>query len=161
MKYMAFLAVVLIVSVAAAFSINNVVAIAKVAGEVSISKCSDTDGGMDYFVRGVVTVKKGHMIFSYADYCQKIGKKRHNLVEFYCTSDGKAKSVKYECPGGCSEGMCKSGCRPGYMPFFSHCTCSMTCIKAGFMVRDCARVCPNEQQSGTVGVPGLVSPFEP
>ncbi|MCD6477789.1 MAG: hypothetical protein J7K87_02180, partial [Candidatus Aenigmarchaeota archaeon] len=59
--------------------------------------CTDSDGGVNYYVKGTTTDIEG----TASDYCED-GK---TLVERYCS--GKYQTiVKYNCPYGCSNGAC-------------------------------------------------------
>lgn len=61
--------------------------------------CTDTDGGLNYEVRGTVTSGRSQS----ADYCST----SNILVEYYCSSSGKKASRTYACPYGCSAGACQ------------------------------------------------------
>jgi len=63
--------------------------------------CTDSDGGIDYYIRGYVEVKdsKGVIIASDWDDCDE---------EFYCKADGTAGIIAPACPNGCSNGACIS-----------------------------------------------------
>ncbi len=76
--------------------------------------CTDSDGGMDYRVRGTVTGREigGSATVTKTDYCQ------HNaaVVEFFCTPRSTEGGVVYEvnnaihdCTSSCVEGACVSG----------------------------------------------------
>lgn len=67
--------------------------------------CSDTDGGMDYNVKGVVTDSSG----SFEDYClEGATSSGPNLGERWC-ADGVAHFTAYACPNGCENGACRAG----------------------------------------------------
>jgi len=59
--------------------------------------CTDTDGGIEYDIQGIVT-RNGE---EFADYCE-IGV----LTEYYCKEDGIVGSEDYICPAGCQDGVC-------------------------------------------------------
>ena len=65
--------------------------------------CIDSDGGLNYNVRGTVT--KGSL--SYTDYC---GAQQANgsqyVLEQYCDASNNIQQVPYLCPGLCSNGNC-------------------------------------------------------
>ena len=59
--------------------------------------CNDSDGGLDYYVKGVEYTQEG----SKEDYCLS----EDRLVELYCVGD-EPESENYNCPNGCSDGAC-------------------------------------------------------
>lgn len=61
-------------------------------------KCSDTDGGIFSYSRGIVTASKK----KYNDTCYST----NILTENYCTSKGKKTSLRIVCPRGCYNGEC-------------------------------------------------------
>jgi hypothetical protein len=68
--------------------------------------CTDSDGGKNYYTKGTVTVctfyVDGGGCGAAVDQCSSDGT---TLTEGYCDgTDGK--SVKYECPNGCRNGVC-------------------------------------------------------
>jgi subtilisin family serine protease len=69
--------------------------------------CTDSDGGIDYYVKGTVytTEKSGGFVSTgtYYDLCWNNGPALH---EWYCGSDNKAVESIYTCPYGCSNGAC-------------------------------------------------------
>ena len=62
------------------------------------SKCSDTDGGKDYYVKGDTDGTNGE----FQDSCSTRGRIR----EYYCDGD-MALNVLYRCPKGCLNRACK------------------------------------------------------
>ncbi|HLC78391.1 MAG TPA: hypothetical protein VJH92_04660 [Candidatus Nanoarchaeia archaeon] len=64
--------------------------------------CSDSDGGVNYNVKGVVTTENG----DYTDYCFSDAR---NLVEYSCLGTAKTNQT-YSCPKGCdvAKGQCKA-----------------------------------------------------
>ncbi|MBI3622719.1 hypothetical protein HY212_01390 [Candidatus Pacearchaeota archaeon] len=72
------------------------------------STCTDTDGGLNYNVRGTVTVTNFSGTYNYIDSCITTGDKTTaNLKEFYCNNN-QAISTSYKCVNGCFNGACKS-----------------------------------------------------
>jgi len=69
--------------------------------------CTDTDGGENYTVKGIVnTVKTDGTKGTYTDYCrQSDGPFKGYVFEYHCTSTGVA-STNYKCPKGCNNGAC-------------------------------------------------------
>ncbi len=59
--------------------------------------CTDTDDGLEYAVKGTVTVDNEEL----TDSCQE-----NAVVEYYC-SQNQARIKVYACPNGCAEGACK------------------------------------------------------
>lgn len=74
----------------------------EIAGGVAVSKCTDSDGGLNYYTKGTCKGVNG----DFADYCQG-----SYLMEYYCSNNRcLAKSVS--CPSGyvCSNGACVVPC---------------------------------------------------
>jgi hypothetical protein len=61
--------------------------------------CNDSDGGLDYYVRGTVTLSNGTIV---NDVCYNT----NTLGEFQCTSDNSFFQSSYNCPNGCFNGAC-------------------------------------------------------
>lgn len=76
------------------------------------SKCTDSDGGKDYYVKGTLTFTKGTLTsaipIEYPDKCGSSSK----LNERFCgvskeeRSDDWVESTTYDCPNGCKDGAC-------------------------------------------------------
>lgn len=62
--------------------------------------CTDSDGGLNYYVRGQIEIKDslGNIVASDWDDCDE--------EEFYCNENGTAGIVPLICPYGCSDGAC-------------------------------------------------------
>lgn len=71
------------------------------------AECTDTDGGSDSNVKGIVTDKWGDSV---SDYCYDVD----NVYEYYCASDGNAASTIILCPTNtvCSDGRCVDDTNP-------------------------------------------------
>jgi len=84
--------------------------------------CIDSDGGRDYYVKGVVLGKyhvnaggeitvsdtafgEGDECCNLCDFTENINEGIY-LREGYCDEEGVARFKKYECPDGCQEGVC-------------------------------------------------------
>jgi len=65
-------------------------------------KCTDSDGGLNYFVKGTVIPRSSENTFS--DACTDSGV----LMEGTCDEQG-GKVYSYSCPNGCNNGACVSG----------------------------------------------------
>jgi len=78
-----------------------VLLIISIVGVISLvsAECSDSDNGINYYSKG--SAQDSNQTIS--DMCVADNPKQ--LSEAYC-EDGIAKSVKYDCPNGCSEGAC-------------------------------------------------------
>jgi hypothetical protein len=63
----------------------------------NIPKCSDSDGGLNYDVKGIASYKNNN----YFDRCIN----KNQLIEYYCKND-KIASYYYKCIRGCKEGVC-------------------------------------------------------
>jgi len=71
-------------------------------GEQQNAVCADSDGGINYAVKGTcVDSVHGN---AFADTCD--GK---FVVEYYCTMDDACTFNKYSCPYGCYDGSCNEG----------------------------------------------------
>jgi hypothetical protein len=66
--------------------------------------CSDSDGGLDYYTKGTVSVctftDTGGSCGGLVDFCSG-----NILTEGYCKGS-ESKSIKYTCPYGCADGRC-------------------------------------------------------
>ena len=82
------------------------------------TKCTDSDGGKNYFEKGYVTgtcvdCSPPGIVSGNTDSCANVdaaGKvtmveTSQKLVEFYCTSNGWLREI-YNCPKGCAAGAC-------------------------------------------------------
>ena len=65
----------------------------------TIPRCTDSDGGKNYSVKGTLRTKYGVEI---ADQCIN----RSSLREYYCEDDGGVGMVDYTCTYACSDGAC-------------------------------------------------------
>ena len=82
-------------------------------------KCTDSDGGLNYYVKGTTTDSNGQ---SGTDFCWnydplKYGPCQGNtngcvLAEHYCKDDGTLGKTKYNCPYGCLNGACGATIAP-------------------------------------------------
>jgi hypothetical protein len=77
--------------------------------------CTDSDGGLNYYIRGQVVGPIGPGEGSNGlDYCYNGPGTQSNtttgkyLLEWSCTSSGGADGKTYECPNGCLNGACKT-----------------------------------------------------
>ena len=69
-----------------------------------IIKCTDSDGGKDYYVKGITS--KGAEKFE--DECISFKDNSTILQEWYCASDEQVDYDKYQCPQSCIDGACVS-----------------------------------------------------
>ena len=67
---------------------------------VSPTTCTDSDGGLDYYIQGTTTDSST----SKTDNCFNDGTNR--LAEYYCTETNIAEQINYICPNGCQDGAC-------------------------------------------------------
>ena len=85
---------------------NNQATIRVILNTSGNAKCSDSDGGINYFLKGCASVcsytSTGGGCGLVCDTCSG-----NTLTETYCESN-QGKTIKYECPSGytCSEGAC-------------------------------------------------------
>ncbi|NIA03744.1 MAG: hypothetical protein GWP09_00145 [Nitrospiraceae bacterium] len=69
----------------------------------NITKCVDTDGGLNPYVKGsIILVKGGSRETIFTDQCQNDG----TLIEGVCTSNSQWKRESIRCSGVCSDGIC-------------------------------------------------------
>ncbi len=72
------------------------------------NSCNDTDGGLNYFVRGNVSGYFNDNPYNYMDYCAS----NAMLREYYCNGT-ISNSINYTCSYGCANGAClKSPFKP-------------------------------------------------
>jgi hypothetical protein len=63
--------------------------------------CIDSDDGLDYSVKGTVTItNEDDSTKKYTDYCRH-GSAEGYVYEYYC-ANGTVASVDYDCPKGCN-----------------------------------------------------------
>jgi len=100
--------------------ISSISVFAVGSGDVLTNRffCNDSDGGMNYYEKGEVIAILGNMTLHLTDGCGGeslnngsfiILKSSDILIESYCTEDGIAKSVEYNCSEEgkiCREGAC-------------------------------------------------------
>jgi hypothetical protein len=68
--------------------------------------CTDSDGGQNYYVKGITSgIYNGILGFS-DDYCHDVSLEGHDLTEFYCINSTHYDAIGYKCPYGCSNGAC-------------------------------------------------------
>ena len=74
-----------------------------------VTTCTDSDGGKDYFTKGVVRGKNpvSGAWEDYSDYCLG-GEDAGKVAEYYCSPYGDEGGVRidYQCPNGCQDGAC-------------------------------------------------------
>jgi len=82
----------------------------KITGNVVEGECTDSDGGLDYHVKGEVIDKKGNRVW---DHCEDsvflIERECISNVPINSDSYGDYNNIRYECPNGCNEGACVGG----------------------------------------------------
>jgi hypothetical protein len=78
--------------------------------QLPVSGCSDSDGGLDYNVKGTVSAPDEA---GTDECCTLIGEGGHtcpgngnSLHEWYCDINTLGEDQFYECPNGCSDGAC-------------------------------------------------------
>lgn len=71
------------------------------------TKCKDTDGGNNYYVRGTASgIKLGADYFeTYEDECLTDNSDGYNLKESFCKNN-QVTFEFYNCPNGCNKGVC-------------------------------------------------------
>ena len=72
------------------------------------TKCTDSDGGKKYNVRGTVHGLEAPNVFdTWYDYCGVAGEENNKLVEYVCKADNYGTKIIYDCPYGCKDGACE------------------------------------------------------
>jgi len=71
----------------------------QVAEEEFEGECIDSDGGMDYSTKGIITIS-GHSVRE--DYCDN----NSWLIEYFCGDNNMVSSIPYSCLNGCEDGVC-------------------------------------------------------
>ncbi|MEK6892288.1 MAG: hypothetical protein AABX25_03825, partial [Nanoarchaeota archaeon] len=76
------------------------------------SNCTDSDGGLNYYTKGKVTLSDGQVL---EDVC---GLQRYEgyVIEYYCGDDSNVNN--YKCPNGCKDGACISEEIPETKPVY-------------------------------------------
>ena len=99
-------------------------------GNETASYCTDTDGGVNYYVRGTANLTSATNITgsAFTDTC--IG---HGLTEVSCANAPNVAIMfqKYFCPDGCSDGACIQGNQ----------TNSTSCLDSGYQCTSAVRGC--------------------
>jgi len=67
--------------------------------------CSDSDGGIVPYLRGITTTERRQVI----DRCTAVG-----VVEYSCTMNGELMATSIPCPAGCDAGACVKSVLVGY-----------------------------------------------
>jgi len=75
-----------------------------VAGDHVAGECTDSDGGKNYYSKGMITIGND----TFEDKCGT-GENEGKVIEYSCEDpeNGTYIPSNYECPFGCSEGRCK------------------------------------------------------
>jgi hypothetical protein len=133
----AIVACVAIVALVFMVSINlnlNMIGWAKGGG--STKQCTDSDGGLNYYVIGHVS---GSMPKRFGPYDSCLSSA--TLRETYCSSNNMGTAVQYTCPYGCANGVCNSApsqnyCGNGVIDIGEDCDGTnlggKTCLDVGF-----------------------------
>ncbi len=75
---------------------------------ITVTACTDTDGGENKDVRGTVTgLEMPNVSQSWTDYCGSVQDEAGMLAEYVCQPNNYAKKVLLPCPNGCADGACK------------------------------------------------------
>jgi len=98
-----------------------------------ITQCTDTDGGLNYFVKGTVTIANATTNATFTDYCTD---RNIYLMEGYCSGDGNLAVTGINCSyyyAGriCSDGACINQTGPGSAYFTSNPTGALVQYQAG------------------------------
>jgi hypothetical protein len=77
---------------------------AAAAAELTNSGCTDSDGGISFYVMGTTEGKDGKKSDKCADWTGNYN--RDWVREYYCTPKGYTTLTEYQCPNGCEGGAC-------------------------------------------------------
>ncbi len=75
----------------------------QLSSQITEIKCTDSDGGKDYYTKGYITHTDGTKEY---DECST-GAYKDYVWEYYCTTLGTG-LLNYKCQYGCSDGACNS-----------------------------------------------------
>ncbi|MBW3003845.1 hypothetical protein KY337_04735 [Candidatus Woesearchaeota archaeon] len=96
-------------------TLDSISAICLAEEEVPVLlECIDKDAGIDYYIQGTTsgTAWGTTELVEGLDYCITEGEKAGLLAEYYC-DEGYVRSVSFDCPNGCLNGICISSARFG------------------------------------------------
>lgn len=89
-------------------------------GLVTSQNCSDSDGGVNLYVKGFINISNGYSSV-YTDRCTS----SILVLEYTCNPDGSGSGGTYNCVYGCSDGVCNTA------PVNETPTCSHDCTSLG------------------------------
>ncbi len=95
------------------------------SGKTTTSTCYDTDGGINYNIKGIISTQNGT---SFTDYCTSAT----GLAEWYCYGGTFPVRSLYTCSYGCSSGTCASCRATNARCVASYQCCSRNCCPSGF-----------------------------
>jgi len=75
-------------------------------GPIEEPTCTDSDGGRDYYMKGIVSYGNWTRTDRCGLYDNNPSNDPNDLNEFYCRSDGEGVEEVYKCPNGCKDGAC-------------------------------------------------------
>lgn len=107
------------------------------AGACIKPKCTDSDGGRDYYTRGVVFGPRYERAL--IDYCYLNSR---YAVEYYCAANGYESFALYACLEGCRDGACNTPRRPDLIVY------SLTTDRIAYSAGDSVRIYINETNQG-------------
>ena len=71
-----------------------------------IYNCTDSDGGIDYKIKGNVTFNDNISSWSHSDWCRNNEYLSETSCDKYMETKGKSDEETYLCPNGCLDGAC-------------------------------------------------------
>jgi len=80
--------------------ILGIILLISVIGYISAA-CTDSDGGINYYVKGYVSNPNDPTLAPVYDHCVN-----NTLFELYCNNDVVSVADGYNCPNGCKDGAC-------------------------------------------------------
>lgn len=130
----------------------------EVAEEEFEGECTDSDGGMDYFVKGTTTGKSHTTNFtrSYTDHCMDDSR----LGEGFCWDNNEVNIIRYSCPNGCQDGACvREIVEPTPEPE-PECTDSIPCPNEYICQDGACLPAPSSVGCGILSIDGVLCPGE-
>jgi hypothetical protein len=82
-----------------AVNVTNKINNTNTGGTTTVSTCTDTDGGKNYYILGMVNSTSGS---KGSDFCFT-----NNILEEYFCNSNLSSNVNYTCPYGCENGACR------------------------------------------------------
>ncbi|MBI5228960.1 carboxypeptidase regulatory-like domain-containing protein [Candidatus Micrarchaeota archaeon] len=76
------------------------------ASSTNVTNCTDSDGGINYFVKGTVSLAGFPVATDTCLNCSSSNCTSGTLIEYYCSSSANYWHKLFNCPNGCNDGAC-------------------------------------------------------